>query len=91
MFFNDILVFIQSLEQHANHLRTTFQLLQQHQFYAKASKCLFGQLEVVFLGHTVSTVGVGVNPKKVQAMMEWPLPTNVKELQGFLGLTGYYR
>ncbi|WVY94508.1 hypothetical protein V8G54_033596 [Vigna mungo] len=46
---------------------------------------------VDYLGHTVSGKGVTMNKDKIKAVMQWPVPTNLKQLRGFLGLTGYYR
>ena len=59
--------------------------------YAKFSKCEFWLEEVAFLGHVVSKAGVQVDPKKIEAITEWPRPTTVTEVRNFLGLAGYYR
>ena len=66
--------------------RTRLQLLEDHQLYAKPSKCAFGLKEVEYLGHIVSHEGVKVDSRKIKAIMEWPIPT-IKNLRGFLGLT----
>ena len=91
VFFNDILIYSQTLSDHIIHLRLVLQTLQDNQFFVKRSKCYFGQNLVEYLGHIVSDLGVSMDHKKVQAMMDWPEPKNVKELQGFLGLTGHYK
>ena len=52
---------------------------------------MFGQLEIEYLGHVISCLGVSADSNKVQAMIDWLTPTTVKELRGFLGLTRYYR
>jgi len=49
------------------------------------------QTEVTFLGHKVSEDGIATDPQKIQLIKDWPTPKNLKELRGYLGLTGYYR
>jgi hypothetical protein len=43
------------------------------------------------LGHIIFEEGIVVDPKKVQAIQEWPMPRNVTEFGSFMGLVGYYR
>jgi hypothetical protein len=91
VFFDDILIYSKSWEDHVRHVEKVLQLLKEKQLYAKPSKCFFGVKEVEYLGHIVSHEGVKVDPNKIKAMMGWPIPKTLKNLRGFLGLTGYYR
>jgi hypothetical protein len=76
---------------HAHHLQQVFQLLEQNQLYIKKSKCSFAQTSLEYLGHIISASGVATDPSKIQAVKDWPTPKNIKQLRGFLGLSGYYR
>ncbi|KAM0014322.1 putative nucleotidyltransferase, Ribonuclease H [Helianthus debilis subsp. tardiflorus] len=91
VFFNDILIYSKTWDEHLQHLRITLELLRTHQLVAKLSKCTFGQTRVVYLGHIISSQGVAVDPDKISTIQQWPAPKNVKEVRSFLGLTGYYR
>lgn len=91
VFFYDILVYSRSLEEHLQHLRITFNLLVQHKLFVKKAKCSFGATRVEYLGHFISAEGVATDPKKIEAVKNWPMPKTLRELRGFLGLTGYYR
>lgn len=88
--FNDILVYSCTIEEHAEHLDMVSGELQRHQLYANEKKCYFGQTSSEYMGHIVSERGVAVNLTKIEAMLHWPAPTNLKELRGFLRLTCYY-
>ena len=67
------------------------QTLQQEQLHAKRSKCEFWLDSIAFLGHIVSAEGISVDPSKIQAVRDWPIPRTVTEIKSFLGLAGYYR
>lgn len=91
VFFDDILVYSPDLPSHLQHLEEVFITLQQNHLKVKQSKCSFAQPKVEYLGHIISGLGVSVDPSKVQCIMEWPKPSSLKALRGFLGLAGYYR
>jgi hypothetical protein len=55
------------------------------------SKCEFWLKQVAFLGHVISKGGISVDPSKIEDMLSWKVPTNVKDIQSFLGLARYYQ
>jgi hypothetical protein len=91
VFIDDILVYSKNEEDHVEHPRIVLTRLQDHQLYAKFSKCEFWLRTVTFLGHVLSEEGISVDPSKVQEVMDWKAPTTVHEVRSFLGLAGYYR
>jgi hypothetical protein len=91
VFFDDILIYSRTFEEHLEHLALVFSWLQADQWKVKLSKCTFAQWSISYLGHIVNEAGVATDPVKVQAITEWPVPTAVRALRGFLGLAGYYR
>jgi len=72
-------------------VKLVLQVMRENELFAKLSKCQFGIDRVEYLGHYISGTGVETDHKKIAVILNWPLPTNQKELRSFLGLTGYYR
>ena len=68
VFFDDILVFSKTLDEHVSHLQLVLEVLLKNQLFAKMSKCVFGCNEVEYLGHLISGEGVRTDPKKTEAM-----------------------
>jgi hypothetical protein len=90
VFYDDILVYSNDVQEHMQHLGIALSILRQHQLAAKRSKCVFGVSHVEYLGHVISAQGVSTYPSKVTAIAEWEIPQSVTQLRSFLGLAGYY-
>ncbi|GJP73154.1 hypothetical protein CLOP_g3892 [Closterium sp. NIES-67] len=91
IYLDGILIYNRSREQHLQDLDAVFILLHKNRLITKGSKCDFLKQELEFLGHIVSTEGVKIDPKKIKTIQEWKPPTNIKELQSFLGFVNYVR
>ena len=91
VFLDDILVYSKTMEEHDQHLRLVLQILRENQLFGKLSKCEFYSPIVHYLGHIISFEGLVVEPKKIEAIMNWPTPKNVSEIRSFMELTSYYR
>ena len=91
VFFDDILIYSRSMEEHLSHLHQVLLIMRTHSLYAKKSKCYFGVDKVEYLGHFITKEGVSTYPSKIVAVQDWPLPQNLKQLRSFLGLVGYCR
>jgi hypothetical protein len=91
VFIDDILIYSQSEQEHASHLKMVLQRLREHQLYAKLSNCEFWISEVLFLGHIINKEGLVVDPKKVTDILNWEAPTDARGIKSFIGMAGYYR
>src|SRR5438477_1544422 len=91
VYLDDILVYSKNKEEHERHLQQVLQRLKDNQLYAKLSKCTFFTNSIEYLGHIVNNEGLRPNPQLVQALVDFPRPKTLKELQSFLGLANYYR
>ncbi|XP_047084691.1 uncharacterized protein LOC124695934, partial [Lolium rigidum] len=77
VYFDDILIYSKSLEDHVQHVREVLCILRHEKLYANLPKCTFAQNKLVFLGFVVSANGIEVDSSKVEAIHNWPTPTNV--------------
>uniref|UniRef100_A0A3B3BMY4 Gypsy retrotransposon integrase-like protein 1 n=1 Tax=Oryzias melastigma TaxID=30732 RepID=A0A3B3BMY4_ORYME len=91
VYIDDILVYSDTLEEHVSHVRQVLQRLIAHRLYAKQEKCEFHQTSISFLGYVISAQGVAMDQGKVDAVLQWPQPKSVRELQRFLGFANFYR
>ena len=90
-YLDDILIYSKTIEQHIEDVKRVLICLAQVSLYLEPEKCEFHQKKVQFLGYIITTEGVKADPEKIQAILDWPTPTTVKELQSFLGTINFNR
>uniref|UniRef100_A0A2N9ICG5 Uncharacterized protein n=1 Tax=Fagus sylvatica TaxID=28930 RepID=A0A2N9ICG5_FAGSY len=91
VYFDDILVYSKSLDEHIEHLHCVLAVLRKEKLYANLKTCSFCLDKVVFLGYLVSGKGLAVDEEKVKAIKEWPTPKSITEVRSFHGLASFYR
>lgn len=87
----DIFVYLMNEDDHMVHLMEVFKIHKEHQMYAKYSKCEFWMISVTFHGHITSSEGVEVDPRKIEAVKNFPRQLTRTNISSFIGLEDYYR
>ena len=91
VYLDDLLVYTATFDGHMEALEKVLGRLRDIGVRLNPEKCQFGFFKVLYLGHIVSAEGVATNPKKVEAVQNWPDIKTVKDVRSFLGLASYYR
>jgi hypothetical protein len=91
IYFNNILIYSKSLNEHIEHLRAVCFALRETRLFANLEKCTFCTDRVTFLGYVVTPQGIEVDEAKIEAIKSWPIPTTPTQLQSFLGLVEFYQ
>jgi hypothetical protein len=90
-YLDDILVYSKTAQQHIKDVKEVLMALMKAQLLCKPEKCEFHKEKVEFLGYVVTPGGLSMDPTKVNTILDWNQPTNVKEVQSFLGFANFYR
>nr|GEV98651.1 putative reverse transcriptase domain-containing protein [Tanacetum cinerariifolium] len=91
VYFDDILIYSASFNEHVTHVRQVLTLLRKDNFFAATKKCVFMTPKDLFLGYVVSGDGIQVDESKVATVQAWLTPTTITNVQSFYGLASFYR
>lgn len=91
VYLDDIIIYGKGLLDHNEKLRDVFERLRNHNLKIQPTKCEFLKQQCMYLGHIISENGIQPDPEKIKSVLQFPIPTSVKEIKSFLGLSGYYR
>ena len=87
-YIDDVLIYSTTFEQHLAHIRQDFDSIAAMGLKAHPSKCVFGTLEVLYLGHLLSSSDVRPMEAKINTIVEMPTPVDVSGSRSFMGLAG---
>lgn len=90
-YLDDVVVFSTTFDDHLYRLRQVLDCFRNANLQLNSKKCKFGAREIKVLGHLVSIDGIRPDPSKIQAVSEFPVPRNLKDVRAFLGLCTYFR
>ena len=91
IYLDYVIVFGRTFDAHMVPLHQVLSRIKQAKLKLSPTKCKLFRHEVEYLGHVVSSEGVSTDPRKIQAITDWPTPRTAKEVQSFVGLCSYYR
>ena len=91
VYFDDILIYSRTRDEHLSHLRNVCSTLQKEKFYANPKKCAFLTDSVTCIGLILSSQGIAVDQEKVHAIVDWSEPKTIRDVRSFHGLATFYR
>lgn len=91
VYLDDVLVYSNTREEHLQLIKKCFAIFKKYNFRLKPSKCHYFMTHVTFLGHIISKEGIATDPRKIDAIKNWPELKSVQQVQQFMGLVNYYR
>ncbi|KII65807.1 Transposon Tf2-6 polyprotein [Thelohanellus kitauei] len=90
-YLDDIIIFSKDMKSHIKHIEEVLEKICTAGLKLKENKCKFALTEVNYLGFIVSSEGVKPDPAKIEPILNWKTPTNIKELQEFIGVCVFYQ
>jgi hypothetical protein len=89
-YIDDLLIHSKTFEEHVKHLHIVLSKLTRAGFTLNSKKCKFCCNEIKFLGHRIDKLGVSADPDRVEAILNYPVPRNSKQLRQFLGTCNFH-
>jgi len=89
-YVDDLVVYSRSVQEHATHVRTVLQRLQDAGFTVNPDKMVIAAREIRYLGHVLSSRGISVLPDRVAVIKAYSRPLNLRTVRRFVGKTGFY-
>jgi hypothetical protein len=80
VYLHEIIFFRGTWDEHVRHVKQVLDTLQREKMYVKMSKCKFGKIALVYLGHILGGEQLKIDPSKIDVIVNWPEPKSVTEI-----------
>jgi len=90
-FVDDVLVGTETEKGHDKIVEEILRKLEENDLYVKPEKCVWKARKIRFLGVIIGPNGIEIEKEKMDRVLSWLEPKNVKDVRKFLGLANYYR
>lgn len=90
-YLDDVCVVSDTFEEHISILLRLSEQFKKANLTLNINKSKFCVRKVQYLGFIIGNGGISTDPSKVESIINWPIPKTLKQVRGFLGLTGWYR
>ncbi|CAF0888235.1 unnamed protein product [Rotaria sordida] len=90
VYIDDVIIYSPTFEQHIEDLKRVFEALRSANLTLKTFKCHFCRRETKYLAYIITSDCVKPDPDLVKSVVNFPRPRTIRDVQSFLGLTGYY-
>ena len=91
VYLDDILIFTSTLEEHRTIVNEVLSRPKKHDLYLRPEKCEFEKTEIEYLGLVIREGEICMDPAKVEAVRNWPVPKTLRDIRGFIGFANFYR
>ena len=91
IYLDDLLIASPSLDEHLEHLRAVFKVLERSKLSLNAGKCTIASTEVIYLGYHVNADGFKPPEDRIKTIINYPQPVTIEELRRFNGIFNFYR
>lgn len=90
-YLDDLVIVSEDFSSHLEVLLSISAQFRKANLTLNVSKSKFCVTSVNYLGYIIGNGGITTDPEKISAIQNWPVPRNLKQVRGFLGLAGWYR
>jgi hypothetical protein len=91
VYIDDVIIHGETMEEFLANLAKVFERFAKFRIYLNPDKCVLGVNEIEYVGHVVNQYGITMSREKISKVLNFPIPTKLKELRSFLGLVNYFR